>query len=519
MKFDGFIGPSYNLDAREVDCQRAVNIYPEVVESGKGKDGIVSFFRPTEGTKDFVTVGTGPIRCIWEGIPAPNPVYDFGVKKRFYVVSGNGLYTVFLNSMDEWQVSTSILTLGTSTGSCSGMSVEVQAPEIRRIILADGDDVYSQSSFAIDGLIVTFDSKASDDYDGDTSFSGPPVGTTQMLWLDGFIVSILRGTNQFYVSDWSSLDTDPLSFASAEGDLDKLICGATLNRNLYLFNEETFEIWSNTGNADFPFERISGGFIEVGILAERSLSKTDSTLFWLGRTKTGRGIVYATKGAQPERISTHAIEEAISKYSNPENATGYCYSRNGHDFYVLNFAEATWCYDLKTGQWHERAYTHPTTLELQRHRGDVALYYKEINDLILGDYENGKLYFMDPKKYDDADSFITRMRVFPHISASGNRLFCSELRIDMKTGVGLPGEVQGSDPQIMLDWSDDGGYSWSNEVWGSLGKSVGPIGDRKRRVKWNRLGSYRDRVFRVTVTDPVETVFLSADIEVKVGRS
>ena len=81
MKFDGFIGPSYELDAREVDCQRAVNIYPEVVESGKGKDGVVSFFRPTEGTKDFVTVGTGPIRCIWEGIPAPNPVYDFGVKR------------------------------------------------------------------------------------------------------------------------------------------------------------------------------------------------------------------------------------------------------------------------------------------------------------------------------------------------------------------------------------------------------------------------------------------------------
>ncbi len=516
MKFDGFIGPSYELDAREVDCQRAVNIYPEVVESGKGKDGIVSFFRPTDGTEEFMTVGSGPIRMILED-RIPKNDSPIQALKRYFIASGSELFALEYSKTFVWNI-IKLGDLETATGNFSGVSTS-KDPLFYQAIFADGVDVYQAYAINTDGLITrSFAKKSEEDPEGPT-LMGPPIGTTVLVWIDGFIISIIGGTDQFYVSYWGSLNTDALSFASSEGDPDKLVSGIALNRNLYLMNEETFEIWSNTGNADFPFERISGGFIETGLWAERSLAKNNSTIFWLGRTKTGRGTIYATKSAQPQRISTHAIEQAISTYANPEKATGYCYSRNGHDFYVLNFAEATWCYDLTTGLWHEKAYTNPTTLELERHRGDVCIFSDILGDSLIGDYETGKLHLYNPKVYKDADSFITRMRVFPHISASGNRLFCNELRIDMKTGVGLPGDVQGSDPQIMLDWSDDGGYSWSNEALGSLGVSTGPIGDRKRRVKWNRLGSYRDRVFRVKVTDPVETIFLSADIEVKVGRS
>jgi hypothetical protein len=67
----------------------------------------------------------------------------------------------------------------------------------------------------------------------------------------------------------------------------------------------------------------------------------------------------------------------------------------------------------------------------------------------------------------------------------------------------------GVNPRIMLQWSDDGGYTWSNEYWVSVGKQ----GQYRALVNFCRLGMSRDRVFRVTVTDPVKWVFVGATID------
>lgn len=72
----------------------------------------------------------------------------------------------------------------------------------------------------------------------------------------------------------------------------------------------------------------------------------------------------------------------------------------------------------------------------------------------------------------------------------------------------------GVDPQVMLQWSDDGGYTWSSEYW----KSAGKLGERFVRVNWNRLGSSRDRVFRVTVDAPVKWIFIGARADIQKGN-
>lgn len=64
-------------------------------------------------------------------------------------------------------------------------------------------------------------------------------------------------------------------------------------------------------------------------------------------------------------------------------------------------------------------------------------------------------------------------------------------------------------PKVMLQWSDDGGHTWSNEYW----KSAGRIGDYLARVIFNRLGMSRDRVFRITMTDPVKWVITGARMD------
>lgn len=69
------------------------------------------------------------------------------------------------------------------------------------------------------------------------------------------------------------------------------------------------------------------------------------------------------------------------------------------------------------------------------------------------------------------------------------------------------------DPQVMLRWSDDGGHTWSNEHWRSMGKT----GQWGRRVIWRRLGmtlKLRDRVYEVSGTDQVKIAIMGAELQV-----
>jgi hypothetical protein len=67
------------------------------------------------------------------------------------------------------------------------------------------------------------------------------------------------------------------------------------------------------------------------------------------------------------------------------------------------------------------------------------------------------------------------------------------------------------DPQVMLRWSDDGGHTWSNEHW----RSMGLTGQWGRRVIWRRLGmtlKLRDRVYEVSGTDPIKIAIMGAEL-------
>lgn len=504
MKFNGFVGPSYTLPSVSVDCQRCVNLYPELVESGTGKEGQQYYLRSTPGLDKIFEIGSGPIRLIH---------YDNTVSKnegvgivRVFVVSGNTVYKILSIDGGATWFTTTIGTMTTSSGTVTAAGAQIDAGVV---IFVDGTTNYVYHRFLLDGLYVeffqTFD---------DAGLVGVPTAS-HVVWVDGYFIFNSVGTSQFYVSDWSSLNVDPLSFASAEADPDNITAILVNNRNVIFFNEESTEIWADAGNADFPFERISGGFIEKGIAAPFSAAKIDGMVFWLGRDYSGQGIVYASNSLLPQRISTHAMESTIANYASIKDATGFTYQSNGHVFYVLNFAEGTWVYDYSTKLWHERAYLNAGALE--RHRGDHHAFIPDISQHWVGDYANGKIYNLTDAKKTDEDAVICRKRVFPHASTGLKWGFHNSLQIDMKVGIGLDGGVQGSNPQAVLTWSDDGGRTWSNESMAALGAGV--IGEFKKRVLYRRLGKSRDRVYDFTITDPVDVVLMNAEIDVVQGAS
>lgn len=113
------------------------------------------------------------------------------------------------------------------------------------------------------------------------------------------------------------------------------------------------------------------------------------------------------------------------------------------------------------------------------------------------------------------ERIIRRLRQSPHVSDTGERLFHNRFQVDFQPGIGTA-TGQGVDPQVMIQWSDDGGFTWSSERW----VSIGAVGRYLSRVVLWRLGQSRDRVYRVTVSDPVVAwVLAQAFLDVFPGLS
>jgi len=290
------------------------------------------------------------------------------------------------------------------------------------------------------------------------------------------------------------------------------------HRQLWVFGTDSVEVWYNAGSADFPLERIQGAFNEIGCVSAYSIAKLDNGLFWLGTDARGQGIVYRANGYTGTRVSTHAIEYAIAQYGNISDAIAYTYQQEGHAFYVLTFpsGNATWVYDVSTQAWHERAGFDAG--QFMRHRSNCQCNFG--GNIIVGDFENGNLYRFDLDVYADnggVQKWLRSWRALPPGENNFKRTAHHTLQLNAETGVGL-NTGQGSDPQVMLRWSDDGGHTWSNEHWASMGQ----IGQYGYRTFWRRLGmtlKLRDRVYEVSGTDPVKIAITGAELVLSPTKS
>ena len=477
-KLRSFIGPSYTLQSVNIDCQRAVNLYPQITESQNQADGEIGALIGTPGMTLLATVGTGPIRGLY--------VASTGAMA---CVSGSEVYRI----ASDW-TATLAGALVTNVGRV------VMADNGLQMLLVDGRYGYILSF--VDGSLTQIDA---------TTFPGAATCTFQ----DGYFICDNPGTGQFFWSNlYDGLTWDALNFITAEGSPDATVAVLSNARQVWVAGSKTVEVYWNSG-ADTTFSRIDGAFIEYGCVARHTFQRFSNTVMWLGGGQTGQGVVWMAQGYQPKRVSNHGVELAIQGYGDLSTATAWCYQENGHAFYVLNFpaADTSWVYDISTGQWHERAYL-GSDGNFQRHRAQNYAYAYETH--VVGDYETGAIYSLSDSVYTDAGNPLVRMRRAPHLSADGHRIFFSKFQLMCRVGSGLDGAVTyASDPTVELRYSDDFGHTWST----AQSRSLGQIGNHAKRVIWRRLGQARNRVFEVRISDPVEVALLSAELDATPGVS
>ncbi|MCP1173794.1 packaged DNA stabilization protein [Ralstonia chuxiongensis] len=451
-----------------------MNLYPE--RNPEDAAAAVTHY-PTPG---LTLVSSPPVagesRCIYT---ATNGARYEVVAQTVYSVSSKNVYTA-------------LGTLTTSTGRV------YMVDNGFNVFLVDG----STNGWAID-MASNFMIQISD-----PSF----YGADRVDIVDGYFIFNKPNSQQFYISNYLSISFNSLDITSKSTYPDNLVTLAVMHREIWLFGDQTTEVWYNTGASDFTFGRMPGVFIEHGCVAKHSVAKHDLTLMWLSKDQQGQGIVLLGKNYTASRISTHAIEQEFQTYSRIDDAVGYTYQQGGHVFYVLSFptANKTWCYDITTGLWHQRGYLEGSGT-FSRHRGVCHSFNQGRN--LVGDYATGNVYALDPNSYTDNGNPILCVRSFPHIGASGKRALFRQFVADMEVGQGVAGDL--TDPAVFLRWSDDRGFSWGNPVQGSLGKA----GDYISVIQFQRLGYARDRVFELSWSAGVKTALNGAYIDMSAART
>jgi hypothetical protein len=459
------VGPSNEGVTSKVESQRSINWFPVKPE----REGERPHLRGRPGLQLLGTLPRTKIRGELE--TDGRPFYVAG--SRIYEIYSDGTYR-------EWG----------RIGSVEGKVTMARLLDV--IVIGDGSGFY-----ALDLAAATCE-----------PITDAPRGRFCVFFNQRILYQGEAG--QIWYSELNDPTNIPgLNFFTAESLPDEVVAITTAEELIYLHGEESTEPWYDSGDVDNPFARVSGGVVHSGCGFPNTALRLDNSSWWVEKDKDGQGIVRRLQGSTPLRVSTSAVERWISQQS---ELSAFSYQEEGHTFYCLNGDTGpSRVFDLKTQEWHERAWLNRNTGEQERARPEHHAF--AFGEHIVTDYESGKVYLQSLEYLSDAGQEIRRTRISGHTHEDGRQLIIDELYIDFATGVGLDGTAQGTDPQVMLRVSKDG-TSFGQERWASLGK----IGEYKRRVRFHRLGKGTDFTFEISVSDPVVSAMMNGDIVVRPGR-
>lgn len=439
---------SYQHISRPLSAQRMVNAYLEPgPPSAKTPAAVICCF----GIKDYLTIGTGAMRG------------GIRVNQTIYIVSGSKLFKV------------SVAGTVTQLGDIPGSGPVFMVSNGSQILITVNGPAY-----LYDGATVT--------PIADIDFPGAEWAT----FLDGYAI-IGPGDGRVYVNhtafDFSAWDA--LDFASAEASADDVVVGITDHREVFLFGRDSTEVWYDSGDVSFPLTRTASGYMEIGCVSKFGPVKSDNSIFF----PASDGTIRRVNGYTPVRISTTAIEQAITKFKSQE-CVGTAWIENGHSMVGFTYDEGTFVYDVSTQLWCERqSYLQQNWRAQFVIRGD--------NVTLVGDRLSNRLGILSADTFAEWDQPLVSSVTAPAIAQGNDPIAHSSLELVFDNGVGTS---TGLDPQVMLDWSDDGGRTFGPEIWRSLGKQ----GDYQLVARWNRLGQSRDRVYRYKISDPVRRTLIQA---------
>lgn len=427
--------------------------------------------------------------------------------KTAYIVVDNYVYKVDISTDPNQQADptvsptyTNIKTLNTSSGMVSMAAIN------NYIAIADGTNswVYKLS----DTSWTNMDSQVGSN-------------VSQVASIGAFLVFIVPNSQQFWISTAGIGTTVPgTSFASASLGNEDLVSGTSANGYLFLFSRYHTEPWYISGAVDVPLDHTSQQWFDCGIVAPFAFCKEDVNVYWLAQNENGILGLATASGSSYQIIKNRDFTRKIINYDKISDAflwTEYC---DGSKFINITFPSAelykrgrTWQYNITTGFWNEREFFNPVGQVLptyDRHFANFCIFLGNMQ--ICGDFQSGYLYRLSNNYYTDEYQGVTyaisREGISPTITKNRNLFSISAIEFNLERGEGTTNDP---DPQLEIYISKDGGRTFSNPVFRSMGKS----GEYLKRVLVH--GGGRSRAACIKWKTSTDSPFAILDATMNLG--
>jgi|TARA_R110000764_G_scaffold40079_3_gene89592 hypothetical protein len=480
-------GEFYRSPSLPISAQECVGLYaniPQAIAPTK------MTLLPPAGLKLATTAGATEINrggTVFQGVP--------------YVVNGSNLY----------RIDRATDAMGTNTYSAVAVNGAVSIAGSGRVMMSDngaeGDqlciiapDVSDKFNAYIYTLATTTFVAISD-----TDFDGP---VSSVQYVDGYFLFTKSQSQKLFVSNLrDGLAYTATDFVLSESDPDNISGSWILNNEPVIFGTQSFEHFQNVGGAGFPFQRVQGAVQDKGLKSKFAVQEVNNAMIFLGASEGETPAIWASTGGTPEKLSTTAIDTELSSYTQGviEAAFAFKYSQSGAQFVGFTFpTKKTFIYDFTTGKFHTRE---------SRDASGTTLSYRvcSIMDaygiLLVGDCISSKIGILDQNTFNEYGDDLRRRFVTPQIDNEGSPFWLNSLELWLESGVGLT-TGQGSDPEILMSYSKDGGKTFSNPI----SRKIGEIGEYSQRVIWNSLGRFGRQVcFKFEMSDPVKWSILQIE--------
>jgi hypothetical protein len=445
----GLVGPAYQSQSVIADCQTCKNLLLETIESGQGKSAAALYRTP--GLNKLYDLGAAGVRG------------KITAQGRTFAVTGTVLWELLAPTANPNKINRgTIVSDGQPVSLASGPT---------QVLIASAGNLYcfqlvANAIFAVNTLnLVPL-------FNGATGLGllGP---VAQVVYGDGFFFALIANSNQIQASNpldgstWQGVSETQVSVFS-----DNVSAIYVNARRLWVFGPNNIQAYFDSGNFPFPYDVDQSGFIEQGLAAPFSVAKLDNSIFWLGQDSRGSGMVWRLNGYTPLRVSTHAIEFALSTYATTADAVCYAYQDQGHTFYVMNFptAQKTWVYDCATQMWHERGFWNKVAGSFTQSRAGFHTFNFGMH--LVGDPTTGAVYQQSINILSDFGNEIRRERAAPHLSNEQRRIFFNRLQLDLETGLGPT--FQGMDIPTIIPLLDAAGVLRNFQI-GENGIIAAPV--------------------------------------------
>lgn len=477
IPFPQFIGPSYKTLSINAASEDLINYYPESIESPTAGSPNRVWMIPTPG---FATVTSG-LRGSVRGL--------FFQDGRCFAVAGDALY-----ELDGNFNATLLANVGNDDQPASMASNGHSGNQL--LIISAGDGYILNLTTNVVAPITS------------TNF---PDNALMCDFMDGYFIVLQSSTSNFYVSAledgfaWSGDVGQASSFS------DNLMAIRVIHRNLWLVGSLHTEVWENVGDV-FPFAPIPGALSEYGTQSPWTVTEALNSIIMLGQSERGATVVLQSDGYDFKEINTYPVSVSLADQPDLAEIVAFTYEEEGHTFFQMSFGDVngpTWAYDMTEGLWHQRGVWNSGLDVYEADRPTCHCY--GFNRHLVGDRLTGSILDMSLGYATNDGLPIRRQRTAPHINQQRQWMFYQQFQIDMETGLGTNTEP---DPIVMLQWSKDGGHTFSQP----LPMSYGAVGEYAKQVKWTRAGGRaRDMVYRLTTNSLVPPRLLSAYLRVEPG--